>query len=57
MSAADFTAWHKGDRGFALAFVLVAWITVFIGVAVQLAAAAVYHSTWWPGVVRMLVGL
>jgi len=31
MSSADFTAWHKGDRGFALAFVLVAWVAVLIG--------------------------
>jgi uncharacterized membrane protein YozB (DUF420 family) len=31
MSAAGFSAWHKGDRGFAVAFVLVAWVTVFIG--------------------------
>jgi hypothetical protein len=25
--------------------------------AVQLAAAAIYHSNWWPGTVRMLTGL
>jgi uncharacterized membrane protein YozB (DUF420 family) len=31
MSPAGFAAWHKGDRGFALAFVLVAWAAVIVG--------------------------
>ena len=26
-------------------------------VLAQLAAAAIYHSAWWPGVVRTLVGI
>jgi hypothetical protein len=31
MSPAGFVAWHKGDRGFALAFALVAWTAVVVG--------------------------
>jgi hypothetical protein len=31
MSSAGFAAWHKGDRGFAFAFALVAWIAVLVG--------------------------
>jgi hypothetical protein len=31
MSSAGFAAWHKGDRGFALAFALAAWIAVIVG--------------------------
>jgi uncharacterized membrane protein len=31
MSSAGFAAWHKGDRRFALAFALVAWIAVVVG--------------------------
>jgi uncharacterized membrane protein YozB (DUF420 family) len=32
-------------------------VSVPLIVAAQLAAAAVYHAPWWPGVVRSLVGL
>jgi len=31
MNSAGFAAWHKGDRGFALVFALVAWIAVIVG--------------------------
>lgn len=31
MGSSSFAAWHKADRSFALAFVLVAWAAVFIG--------------------------
>jgi uncharacterized membrane protein YozB (DUF420 family) len=32
-------------------------VAVPLIIAAQLAAAAVYHASWWPGVVRSLVGL
>ena len=31
MGSSGFAAWHKGDRGFALTFALVAWAAVFVG--------------------------
>jgi hypothetical protein len=31
MGSANFPAWHRGDRGFALTFAVVAWAAVIAG--------------------------
>jgi hypothetical protein len=47
MATTAFAPRHKWDRAFLLLFVL----------AAELAASAVHHSAFWPGLVRTLVGL